>query len=194
MARTSCLAAVLLVALTPQSAAFGDPATPVLGRLRWVRGEVAAVSGDSLTLKLRNKPLTLSLDGTPPPAVGAIVEAHFTDKRGARRTALIFDADRSSELSKRPGTSYRGVIRQIKRSRLSLTADTKSHGISLAKKTRLVDADGHAVATGTKAIAGLLPAGEDVLVKYEDDGGMIMVGDMMLAAGSDRAQEIRRLR
>ncbi len=159
MVRTSCLAAVLLVALTPQSAALADPATPVSGKLRWVRGEVTAVSGDSLTLRLRSKPLVISLDGTAPPAVGAIVEAHYTDKRGERRARLIFGLDPSSELSKRPGTSYRGVVKQVKRSSLSITVDSRSHGIGLMKKTRLVDAAGRALATGAKEIAAVLPAG-----------------------------------
>jgi hypothetical protein len=193
MARSSCLAAVLLAACSVPSIALADPSTAIAGKLRWVRAEVVAVSGETLTLQLRSKPLTIALAGVAQPAVGAIVEAHYTDKHGERRAVLIFDADRGSKLSRRPGTSFRGVVARVKHNRLSLTADTKSHAIELVKKTRLVDADGHAVATGSKA-AGLLPAGEDVIVKYEDDGGAMMVGDMMMAAGSDQALEIRRLR
>ncbi len=86
------------------------------------------------------------------------------------------------------------MIAQVKRHRLSLTADTKSHAIQLVKKTRLVDADGREVAIGSKAIAGLLPAGGDVLVKYEDDGATMIIGDTTVAAGSDQALEIRKLR
>ena len=57
-----------------------------------------------------------------------------------------------------------------------------------------MDADGHAVATGSKEIAGVLPAGEDVLVKYEGDGAVMMAGDAMIDSSSDKAIEIRRLR
>jgi hypothetical protein len=182
MARTSCLAAVLLVAILRSSSAAAAPSTTVSGNLRWVRGEVTAVSGDQLTLKLRSKPITIALDGTAPPAVGAVVEAHYTDKRGDRRAVLIFDADRSAELSKRPGTSYRGVVKQVRRSSLSITAASRSRGIDFVKQTQLMDADGRALATGWKAIGGLLPVGEDVVVKYEG------------TEDADQALEIRKLR
>jgi hypothetical protein len=67
-------------------------------------------------------------------------QAHYTDNHGERRAVLIFEADRSSELSKRPGTSYRGVIEQIEHGRLSLAADTRTHAIELVKKTRRTSA------------------------------------------------------
>jgi hypothetical protein len=193
MVRTWCLAAVLLGAILLPSAAAA-PSAPVSGKLRWVRGEVTAVSGDALTLKLRDHPLTLSLDGTAPPAVGAIVETHYSDRRGERRLVLIFAADRASGLSKRPGTSYRGVLKQIKRGNLWITGDGKTHGISLERKTRLIDADGSAVATGSKAIAGLLPIGADVVVKEQNDDRFMLIGETLVSTGSDQALEIRRLR
>lgn len=117
MARTSCLAAVLLSANFLEFHAFSaSPAAPISGRLRWVRGGVTAVSGSALTLRLRNKLLMISLDAAAPPAVGAIVEAHYTDKRCDRRAVLIFPAGRSAAPSKRPGTSYCGIVKRINRS------------------------------------------------------------------------------
>ena len=180
MVRTSCLAAVALAAVLVSSSAVAAPASSS-GKLRWVRGEVTSVSGDVLTLQLRSKPLTISLDGAAPPAVGAFVEAHYTDKRNERRAVVILAAQ-GSTLSKRPGTSFRGVIKQVRRSSISITGASKSIGIDFVKKTQLIDADGLALATGWKAIGGLLPVGEDVVVKYEgtDDG--------------DQALEIRKLR
>ena len=156
---------------------------------------VTSASPDALTLTLRGKQLTIALDaGSVPPAVGSVVDAHYAEKRGARRAVLIFGAEGAADLSKRPATSYRGVVTRIKRGTVSLTANTKSHGINMDRKTRLVDADGHAVATGSKEIAGVLPAGEDVLVKYEGDGAVMMAGDAMIDSSSDKAIEIRRLR
>lgn len=193
MARTWCLAAGLLGAIVFSPAA-AEPPTPVSGKLRWVRGEVTTVSGDALTLKLRDQSLTISLDGTAAPTVGAIVETHYSDRRGERRVALIFAAERASGLSKRTGTSYRGVLARIKRGNLWITADGRTHGISLEKKTRLIDADGSALATGSKEIAGLLPIGADVVVKEENDGGVMLIGETMVSAGSDQALEVRRLR
>lgn len=64
----------------------------------------------------------------------------------------------------------------------------------MVKKTRLVDAEGRALASGPKEIAGLLPLGDDVVVKYQDNGGTIMIGDTMMSSGSDQALEIRKLR
>jgi hypothetical protein len=167
----------------------------VSGELRWVRGTVASVNPDALTLTLRNSDLTIARDATSrPPAIGTVVEAHYLDKRGTRRAVLVFEMDSSTELSKRPGHSYRGVVKRIKWRNVALRADAKSHGVNLVKKTRLVDISGRALASGPKEIAGLLPVGEDVIVKYEDDGGTIMVGDAMVPSGTERALEIRRLR
>ena len=194
MALVTRLGVVLLLALLP-SHAFAAPSTTTdSGKLRWVRGQVTAVSTDTLTLKLRSKELTVALDGAVPPAIGTLVEMHYVDKRGARRAVLIFAADPSAALSKSPGTSYRGVITRFKWGKMSLTADAKSHRIKLDGKTRLVDMDGRILANGSKAVAGLMPVGEDVVVKYEDDGGTMVIGDTTVAAGADQALEIRKLR
>ncbi len=214
MVRTSRLAAALVLAASLLSArtlaaprdssqataapgAVVSGVSPAIesGRLRWVRGMVSSVSADSLTLKLRNKELTIGLDAVASaPAAGSVVEAHYTDKKGVRRAMLIFAADPSAALSKRPATSYRGIVQRIKRGTVSLTANTKSHGIGLDKKTRLVDAGGRSIASGAKEISSALPAGEDVLVKYEDDSTAVGIGDGMAYLGGDKALEIRGLR
>jgi hypothetical protein len=159
---------------------------------------VAAASADSLTVKLRKEELTIALEptstGSVLPAVGTVVEAHYVDTRGARRAVLIFGADPSSELSNRPAASYRGVVKGIKRGTVSLLANTRSHGVNIDKDTRLVDADGRPVANGSNEITGVLPAGEEVVVKYVDDSAMTMVGDVLTFSGFDKALEIRKLR
>jgi hypothetical protein len=192
MIRTLSPAAVVLTAFLLPTASTAAPADS--GRLRWVRGVVTATSADSLTLKLRDKEFTIGLDAafTPPP-VGRLVEAHYSDARNVRTAVLIFEADSSAALSKRPGTSYRGIVQRIKRGTVSLTANTKSHGVSIDRQTRLVGADGRAVANGAKAITAALPPGEDVLIKYEDDSAMTTVGDVLMFSGSDKALEIRKL-
>ena len=69
-------------------------------------------------------------------------------------------------------------------------AAAKSHRIKLDRKTRLIDSHGQALANGFKAVAGLMPVGEEVIVKYDDDGATMMLGDTPVAAriGSERSK------
>jgi hypothetical protein len=170
-----------------------DPAAAVVGKLRWVRATVTSVSADSLTLRLRDKDLTITRDGVEAPAVGSTVEAHYLDKSGAKRAVLIFELEPTTELSKRAGYSYRGLIKRLKRSSVSVAAGTKSNTINLMKKTRLVDAAGRAVAAGAKEVGALLRTGDEVLIKYEEDSAVVVEG-MMMGSGSDQALEVRKLR
>jgi hypothetical protein len=181
------------------------------GSFRWVRGSVTAVSPDSLILKLRNKSLTLTLDPATQvfrpggaaasvsgglPVVGSVVEAHYVEHRQVRRAAMIYEqgGGSSNELSKRPGTSYRGLANGLSRNTLKVRIDSKSRGVKVDAKTRLTDSDGRALAVGRKPIGALLAAGEEVLVTYANDSDDIIAGDVMIFGSTQRALEIRKLR
>jgi hypothetical protein len=188
-------------------------AAPVSGHLRWVRGIVTAVSPDSVTLKLRNNTLTLAIDPTTEmvgtsfanpaprapadlPVVGSLVAAHYTDRKNNRRAVLVVDGvpDGQAALSKRPGRSYRGSVKGTKRGTLSMQVDTRTRGVKLDSRTKLTDTDGRSLAIGSKAIAGLLSAGEDVLVTYDDKSDDMYLGDTTISSNYQRAIEIRKLR
>jgi hypothetical protein len=176
-----------------------------------VRGSVTAVSPDALTLQLRNKSLTLTLDpatqvfgtgraaasiSSSLPAVGSVVEAHYVEHRHVRRAAMIYEqgAGGATELSKRPGTSYRGVANGVKRSTLAVRVNSKSRGVQLDGKTRLIGSDGRALAVGRKPIGVLLSPGEEVVVTYANDNADMIAGDVMIFGSTQRALEIRKLR
>src|SRR5258708_30639858 len=149
-----------------------DPKTALMsGPLRWVRGTVLSQSPDSLTLKLRDSSISLSLDaateiigaGSPTQsrgvAVGSIAQAHYLNRHDEHRAIVIFDDTASmKELSKRSGTSYRGVVKTIRRAAWAIPIDGRTQVLSLDSHTTLVDRTGHALAKGSKAIAHrLLP-------------------------------------
>ena len=187
-------------------------AAPVSGSLRWVHGIVTAVSPDSLTLKLRENTLTMTIDPTtevvrtspadhatrvPADAliVGAPVEVHYTDRKAMRRAVFIIDrVPDGAALSKRPGRSYRGIVRGTKRGRLTMLVDTRTRGVGLDSRTKLTGTDGRSLAVGSKAIAGQLSASEEVLVTYDEQSDDMQVGDTTIFASSQRAIEIRKLR
>ena len=188
-------------------------AAPVSGHLRWARGSVAAVSPDSLTLKLRDNTLTLAIDpttemvgtspGDPAPrapadllVVGSVIEAHYSDRKNNRRAVLIVGPvpDDQAALSKRPGRSYQGRVKTTKRGTLSILVGTRTRGVKLDSRTKLTDTDGRSLAIGSKAIAGLLSAGEDVLVTYDEKSDDLYLGDTTIFSSFERAIEIRKLR
>lgn len=177
------------------------PASPDLRNLRWVRASVSASSAESITLKLRDREITILRDATteivaadPAAAVtaGAIVEAHYSDRKGVRRAILLIADSGPGEVSKRPKTSLRGTMLRVKRSTLSVTSGGKTRGLSFEKKSRLVDRDGRLLATGTNEISKILAQGADLLVKYDTSGGLIVEGVDL--GGSDNIVEIRLLR
>ena len=174
--------------------------------LRWVRGTVVSQSSDSLVLKLRDNSITLSLDAateiigasnSAQPsgiAVGAVVEAHYLSRRDEHRAVVIFDdAASAKELSKRSGTSYRGVVKTIRRAAVTIRIDGRTQGLTLDSRTTLVDRTGHALAKGSKAIARLLSAGDALLVTYCVDADTTQVGDVAIPNYWETALEIRRL-
>jgi hypothetical protein len=176
------------------------------GPLRWVRGTVLSQSPDSLTLKLRNSSLTLSLDaateiigaGSPAQsgglAVGSVVQAHYLSRHDVHRAVVIFDdAASARELSKRSGTSYRGVVKTIRSAAVTIRIDGRTQGLSLDSGTTLVDRTGHALAKGSKAIARLLSAGDALLVTYRVDANTTQVGDVAVPNYWETALEIRKL-
>jgi hypothetical protein len=186
---------------------------PIPGNLRWVRGIVTAVSPDSLTLKLRENTLTLTIDPTTeviraspadratrapvdPLTVGSLIEAHYTDLKAIRRAVLIVGGvpGGSAASSKRPGRSYRGLVKETKRGTLSMRVETRTRSVKLDSRTKLTDTDGRPLAIGWKAIASQLWTGEEVLVTYDEQSDDMQVNDMTIFSSSQRALEIRKLR
>lgn len=212
MALLTCLAASLVLAGAeappPRAAAVPEPS----GELRWVVGVVTVLTPETLTVRLRDetKTLTLGLDqatmfvpvGRAPadaaarPAAGAVVEIHYADRDDVRTAALVFETATAAavELSKKPGRSYRGVARQIRRGTLTMQVATRSRGVQIDRKTRLLDIGGATLATGSRPIADLVSAGDELLVKYDGDVDIMPIGDMMLYLTSKSALEVRRLR
>jgi len=174
------------------------PAASDLRNLRWVRAAVSASSPESLTLKLRDREITLRRDaatdvvGSVPLVAGAIVEAHFLERKGVRRAMLLIADPGPGELSKKPKTSLRGTMIRFKRSTLLVRIGEKTRGLTVEKRSRLLDRDGHVLATGKDAIAKLLVLDQDLLVKYETSSGIIVEGVDL--GGSDNIVEIRLLR
>jgi hypothetical protein len=198
--KLSDLADTTLLAIDPQTA------TAHMSRpLRWVRGTVLSQSSDSLVLKLRNGSMTLSLDAATEiigassaqpgsMAVGSVVQAHYLSHRDEHRAVVIFDDTASlKELSKRAGTSYRGVVKTIRSAAVTIRIDGRTQGLTLDSRTTLVDRTGHALAKGSKAIARLLSAGDALLVTYRVDADTTQVGDVAVPNYWETALEIRKL-
>jgi hypothetical protein len=191
--------AVLLAVLSVQSP---SPAPPDLRNLRWVRAAVMASSPESITLQLRDRQITLvrdaateieAADPAAALAVGAAVEAHYTDRNGVRQAIVLIADAGPSELSKRPQTSLRGTMLRVKWNALQVNSGGKTRGsLAFEKKTRLVDRDGRVLATGKDAILKILPQDADLLVKYNNEGGVI--ADGVDLGGNDNIKEIRLLR
>jgi len=175
------------ILMASASAASAPAATPVTGDFRWVVGVVIAASPTSLSLRLRDRVLTLIVDSstdvirarpalTSVPAsapvgslaVGTLVRAHYLDRQGKRAVVIVVDDATSEPLSRsnRAGTSLRGELKHVRSRAVSVRVDHKSRDIILDDHTTLFDRDGHALATGTKAIAAVLPAGVDLLVTW----------------------------
>ena len=179
-------------------------AAPSPGSLRWVRAVVYATSPTSVTLRMRDREMTLDLDtatqiiqpgsaaGAALP-VGTLVEAHYTERDDVRRAAFVIVTSPFAAVSKRPGRSYRGVVRAVKRFTLSLRVERRNRSIDLDRRTTLTTADGQSIASGSRAIRGQLSPGEEALVIYEQESNDIVAGDMTIYGTSDRALEIRRL-
>ncbi len=191
MALLSLLAGVLLCVVPgarPQAVA------PEPGQLRWVRGIVTAASPTSVTLRLRDRDLTLSNEAGTAVVVGGRVEAHYTDRKGERRAVLFLDTGTSGTLSKRPGRSYRGTVDRMRRGTLSLRVEGKRRNVTLDSRTTLSTTDGRALASGRRDVAAVLTDGEPLLVVYIEQSDDMMIGDVMIPGTTLVAREIRKLR
>lgn len=204
------LASLFISALVLASGLSQPPSDPALtaGSLRWVRGHVTAVSPTLLTLKLRDSDLALTI--TPATHVvpaslsgraatdlrpGALVEAHYTDRKGVRNAVLVVaDVPDADSVSKRPGRSFRGLVRESKRNTLKLRVENKNRDVTLDKRTRLIDAGGQPLAVGSKEVSARLSGGEEVLVTYVEQNDDMMVNDLLISGSSLKALEIRQVR
>ena len=193
----ACAVILTFAALQPAA----PPVAPDLRNLRWVHATVSASSGDSVTLRLKDRELVVHRDQdteivAPDPdfdlAVGATVEVHYAERRGVRRAIVIVVNPAPAEISKRPKSSLRGTLVRLHRSTLSVRSGTKTRGLMVEKKSRLIDRDGRALATGRDEIGKQLSADVELLVKWESDSGVIVEGVDL--GGSDKAVEIRKLR
>ncbi|MDQ3169678.1 MAG: hypothetical protein M3Q55_06040 [Acidobacteriota bacterium] len=190
MALWSLLAGVL-VCLVPgpqPQAAASDP-----GQLRWVLGTITATAPTSVTLRLRDRYLTLLSERDARLVIGERIEAHYTDRKGERRAVLFVDAGTSGPVSKRPGRSYRGTVDRMRRSTLSLRVDGKRRDIALDSRTTLTTADGRTLASGWRDVAAALTSGEMLLVIYEEHSDDMMAGDVMIPGTTLKARQIRML-
>lgn len=174
---------------------------PDLRNLRWVRATVSAATPDSVTLKLRDRELVVNrdaateivaVDPSAALAVGAIVEAHYAERKGVRRAIVLIADAGPGEISKRPKSSLFGTVLRLKRSTLTVTSGGKTRSLALEKYSRLLDREGRVLATGKDAISKMLTADADLLVKYEGDSGLIIEGVDL--GGNDKVVETRRLR
>ena len=75
-----------------------------------------------------------------------------------------------------------------------MLVDTRTRGVGLDSRTKLTDTEGRSLAIGSKAIAGQLRAGEEVLVTYDERSDDVQAGDTTISSTSQRAIEIRKLR
>jgi len=127
-------------------------------------------------------------------AVGSVVQAHYLSRHDVHRAVVIFDdAASAKELSKRAGTSYRGVVKTIRNAAVTIRIDGRTQGLTLDSHTTLVDRAGHALAKGPKAIKTLLSVGDTLLVTYRVYSDTTMVGDVGIPNYWETALEIRRL-
>ena len=184
----------LLLAATLQHA----PDTPDLRNLRWVAGVVAASTPQSVTVRLTNRELTIPIDSTTDvvgglPLPGSFAEVHYAERRGVRRAITVLPLGTGAQVSKKPRSSLRGTVTQIKRSNLSVRCGDRARVLALDKRSRLIGADGQALAIGSPDIAQVLGVNAEVLVKYEGDADVI-VGDVTLYGGNDKVIEIRQLK
>ena len=151
------------------------------GRLRWVRGSVTEVSPASLTVQLRDKTLTLTLDrdtrlvrptadaAATPVNVGSLVEVHYVDNKPVKRAVLILSGTLgTAKAPRRAGYSYQGVISRMKKSSAYLKVDAKTREVHFDQKTTLTGESGDALAIGRKAVAPQLSVGQAVLVTYNE--------------------------
>jgi hypothetical protein len=183
---------------------------PAPGNLRWARGLVTAAATDSVTLQLKTSSLLLAIDPSTQIVhadsaertiarvftTGSLVEVHYTDKSETRRGVLILVGAPGGpdSVSKRPGRSYRGIVSQARRGTLSLRVETRNRSVKLDSKSRLTGAGGESLATGSKAIAGRLSPGEEVLVTWEERPDDTYAGEFTILSSAQTALEIRRLR
>jgi hypothetical protein len=206
MTLSSMLVCALLV--NPALAARGQ--TPFSGRsadLRWVRGVVVGLSADSLSLKLRDRELTLVLDASTQVihssssaadaqlGVGSAVEAHYVEKEGSRRAILVVSgvsADPAAR-SKRPGRSYLGVVTKRKGHSVEMRVGTKTREVNVDSRTQLVDREGRPLGAGERSVLEKVLAGDTLLVKYEEQDDSTFVNDIYLPGSSRKAVEIRKL-
>ena len=197
MTRLAVVVAVATLAGPAYAVAQSTPDPAAAVQLRWIRGVVISLSPDTAVLQLRTENVTVALDPVMAPSLrlNGLAEVHYTEKNGIRYAVLAFAdaAAGAQQLSKRPGYSYRGVIKRVKRGAVDLQVANKSRELGLEKRTRLVDAQGSELALGSKAILSLLVAGQPVLVKYEGDSAMVGSGDVTFFDSSEDAIEIRRL-
>jgi hypothetical protein len=158
---------------------------------------VISLSPETAVLQLRSDNITLAIDLSVAAGLrlNGIAEVPYTDKNDVRRAVLVFAnaAAGAQQLSKRPGRSYRGVIKRVKRGAVDLQVANKTRELALEKRTRLTDAQGAEIAVGSKAIRRLLAAGEPVLVKYDSDSTFMDLGGVPVFDSSEDAIEIRRL-
>lgn len=185
---------------------------PVSVQLSWVRGKVLSLSPVSITLQLRKGRLKLSLDAgtviisskssqkvisanelevekqTDLPAVGSVVQAHYVSRHNERRAVIIVDdALSGDELSRKPGTSYLGVL-EFADSYVGIRIRGRYKRFEVDDRTRLSDRTDHLLATGAKVVVPRLHVGETLLVVYRTEAfGMEGFGYL------DTALEIRRL-
>jgi hypothetical protein len=185
---------------------------PVSVQLSWVRGKVLSLSPVSITLQLRKGSLKLRLDAgtviitgsssqkvisanelevekhTDLPAVGSVVQAHYVSRHNERRAVIIVDDVLSGdELSRKPGTSYLGVL-EFSDSYVGIRIRGRYKRFELDYRTRLSDRTDHLLATGGTLVAPRLHVGETLLVIYRTEAfGMEGFGYL------DTALEIRRL-
>jgi hypothetical protein len=81
----------------------------------------------------------------------------------------------------------------VKWGSLSVAGGGKTRGsLAFEKQSRLVDRDGNVLATGKDAIMMRLAPDADIVVKFNNEGGVV-AGDVDLG-GSDNIKEIRLLR
>ena len=163
--------------------------------LRWARGVVTTSAPGSVTLMLRDRSLSINITGEPP-AAGAVVEIHYSEKKNVRTAVWLFkvEATGSSDWSRKPGHSYWGVMQATKKGSFSLALGKKTRALDLDSHTRLVETDGRIIARGKKEVAPLLAAGQRVVVKYEEDDNSVSDGETFTPASSTKALEVRKLK
>ena len=196
MIRPPILPLVFALALAGAAGLAAQESDATDHSLRWARGVVTASAPGSVTLMLRTRSVSVDLKGVPPPAAGAVVEVHYSEKKNVRTAVWVFrvEATGSSDWSRKPGHSYWGVLQAAGKGSFQLALGKKTRKLELTSHTQLVEPDGHVVAKGKKDVAPLLSAGQRVVVKYEEEDISTVDGDTFNAASSSKAIEIRKLK